>query len=138
MRPQRLRNVVVRASVQAGDALGFIIACREHNHRHHGPLAEPLKNVKSIQDRKHHVQQDQIVSAPDGAGQASRPRVHGVNAEVLRRQELRDQGTQRDIVIDQEDRSGMLLDTCALVFQKEPGNYCDSVLAGAHPQPVAE
>jgi hypothetical protein len=45
--------------------------------------------------------------------------VYGFNAEVLRRQELGDQGTQRDIVIDQEDRSGMLLGACALVFQKE-------------------
>jgi hypothetical protein len=83
MRPQRLSNVVVRAPVQAGYAVGLIVARRQHYHRYHGPLAEPLKNLKSIQDRKHHIQQDQIVAAPDGAGQAARPSVDGVNAEIL-------------------------------------------------------
>ena len=120
MRPQGLGNVIIRARVQAGYPVGLIVAGRQHNHRYHGPLAEPLQNMKSIQNRKHHVQQNQIVPAFNGIRQAAGSGVDGVDMEILRRQELRDQGTQRDIVIDQEDRSGMLLRTCAFVLQTEP------------------
>src|ERR1700722_11876983 len=57
-----------------------------------------------------------------------------VHVIFLRRQEFRNQGTQRDIVIDQEDRSGMLLRTCALVLQKETlSDHSDAVPSLPHP-----
>ena len=68
VRSQGLRNIVIRARVKAGYPVGLIVAGRQHNHRYHGSLAQPLQNMKSIQNRQHHVQQNQIVRALNGIG----------------------------------------------------------------------
>ena len=56
MGPQRLRNIIVGACVQASYAIEFIVARRQHDHRYRTPLSQPLQNMKSIQDWEHDVE----------------------------------------------------------------------------------
>jgi hypothetical protein len=64
-----------------------------------------LQNVKSIQNRKHHVQQNQVVATFQRPGQAARAGLHGIHVEIVGRQELGHQFAKADIVVDDENRT---------------------------------
>ena len=61
---KRLRQIIVRAGVQALDSIRHIGFCGQHQNRHRAVLgAHPPCQLKTIQPRHHHVQYQQIVDS---------------------------------------------------------------------------
>ena len=68
---ERLRQVVVGARVETGDAVVDAVARREHEHRRpHAVLANPAADLEAVDPGEHEVEHDRVVLGglghPDG------------------------------------------------------------------------
>ena len=81
---KRLREIVVRAGVQALDAVFELRLCREHQNRRRAAAPAHLPGqVKSIELRHHHVQNQKIVDPELGVFLAGFAVVRGFYREAL-------------------------------------------------------
>src|SRR4051794_8304038 len=102
-RVERLREVVVRADLEADDLVDVLVACGQHEDRHVGALANPLADLDAVDVREHQVEDDQRGRLRRHLRErlaAGRRRLDGV-AGVL--QVERDEGRDRALVLDDQD-----------------------------------
>ena len=82
LRSERFGQVIVGARVESGHAVGLGRAGRQHDH---GNLALPpdqAQQLKAVEPRHHHVEEQQVMPAIEGPGQAPAAVVHGLQANV--------------------------------------------------------
>ena len=103
-RAERLGQVIVRAGVQAGHAVGLGRAGCQHDHRELALPPDQSEHLEAVQPRHHHVEKQQVVPPVEGAGQAAPAVMHGLQADFTAGKKLLQQLTQLDIVIHQQDR----------------------------------
>ncbi len=56
---ERLRDVVVGADLEAGDAVDLLVACGQHQHRHVRARADAAADVEAVRSRKADVEDDE-------------------------------------------------------------------------------
>lgn len=61
-----LRDVIVRAVLQAQNLIHIIALGRQHDNRHIGKLANLLADLKAVQLWKHHIQKYDIILLRSG------------------------------------------------------------------------
>jgi len=62
LRAERLREVIVRAEFQSADAVGFVLACGQHQDRHAGRvriLPQASEDVEAAHPGEHQVEHDE-------------------------------------------------------------------------------
>ena len=60
LRTERLRHVVVRADLEAGDLVRLVAASREHHDRHGRVAAERARDIKAVELRQTEIEHDKI------------------------------------------------------------------------------
>ncbi len=106
-RAERLGDVVVRAHLQAEDAVVLVAACRQHDDRHGAALPQPAADLQAVHAGQHQVEDDQVGPVRGGAGERGRA-VPGAVHHVSRAVQVSgdDLGDGRVVVHDQNPRSG--------------------------------
>ena len=59
-RRERLRDVIVGTELEADDAICFLAAGGEHDHRQLRARSDPAAQVEAVRPGKHHVEDDEI------------------------------------------------------------------------------
>ena len=59
-RAEGLRDIVVRAHLQPGEAIGFLNARGQHDDRNIGVVPKPLRHIETIDARQAEVEHDEI------------------------------------------------------------------------------
>jgi hypothetical protein len=78
-------------------------------------IAKAFQDFEAIQDRKHNIEQDQVIAAGEGAGQPRHSVVNGGKTEIMSREKLGHQIAESDVIVDQENRSRIALGIGRLV-----------------------
>ena len=102
-RAERLGQVIVRAGVQAGDPVGLGRPGRQHDHRDLALPPHQSEHLEAVQPGHHHVEEQQVVPAVEGAGQAPAAVVHGLQANVTAGEKLLQQLAQFHVVIHEQN-----------------------------------
>ena len=101
--PERLGQIVIRAGVEAGDAVVLRGACGEHDDGDAAALPHKAEKLKAVKVGKHDVQKDQIVSAGERAGEALAAVVRRLEPKAALGKQLGQKLTQLSVVVDEED-----------------------------------
>ena len=107
---ERLGHVVVGAAVEAGDLVGYGVARGEQQHRHADAFAAQLgHHGEAVHLRQHHVEDDHVVVAAFGVGEAGGAVVHDVRLVAVLGEYVRQRLRQAHVVFNDEDLHGDLL-----------------------------
>ncbi len=100
---ERLREVVVRAHLQADDAIGFVTLGGEHDHRDTALLTDPLERLQAVELRHHHVQQHRVERRRRERLEPAAPVIGVHRDDAVRLEVAREQLEQASVVIDDQD-----------------------------------
>ncbi len=105
-RVEGLGHVVVGAELEPDDAVDFLAARRQHDHRRSGGLVQPLADRQAVFPRHHVVENDQadVAAAQDLVHFASAG--GGMHFKSVLRQELAGQFAQFEVVVDDQNAWG--------------------------------
>ena len=103
VRAERLGQVVVGAGVEPGDPVDLRGPGREHDDRDLALAADQAEQLEAVEAGHHHVEQDQVVPAAEGPGEAPAAVVGGLQADAAPGEELLHQLAELDVVVDQQD-----------------------------------
>jgi len=99
-----LVEVVVGAGVEASYAVLVGGSRGKHDDRFQAALAQLAQDFEAVEHREHHVQDDHVVEAIQGAGKAAEAVMGGFHAESMLGEVGRHQAAQRRVVLNQQDR----------------------------------
>ena len=105
-RGKRLGQIVVRAHFQAHDAVGFLAARREHEHRHIGNLADAAQHLEAVRARQHHVEDHRVEAFHRRVLRAGDAIVLGCGLVAQRREVVADQLAEFPVVVDDKHAHG--------------------------------
>ena len=105
-RRERLRDVVVGADLEPRDAIGLLVARREHDDRHLRAGADAAADLEAVDSRQADVEHDEAdrVLAQLGDRLLARPEPDDAPA-VLLLEVLLDETTDRVVVLDEQENS---------------------------------
>ena len=86
---ERLGQIIVGAGVEPGHAVGLADARGQHDHRRGAALAKLSQHFEAIQHGQHHVEDDQVEAALEGARQAGASIVRGLDLKTVLRESSR-------------------------------------------------
>ncbi len=101
-RLERLRHIVVRAQLEAGDAAVGLGFRGQHQDRHRRSLAQRFRELEAGLARHHHVEYEQIEREASKLGARIRRIVGRGDAIALAVQEAREQVADATVVVDHE------------------------------------
>jgi hypothetical protein len=113
-RRARLGDVVVRAQLEADDAVHVVAPRREHDHRDAARLPDAAQRLHAVHARHHHVEHHDVEVAFDRALRRARAIVHGADRKAVPLEVLGEHVAQLDVVVCQEHARHARDDTGAL------------------------
>jgi len=102
-RAERLRHVVVRAELEAKDAVHLLAARAHHQDRHARGLADLAENVATVSVRKHDVEKDDVGRVRQEGIEAFCGGVGKLDVEALAPERIGKRLRDRPLVLDHED-----------------------------------
>ena len=101
-RRERLGDVVIRAQLQSGDAIGLLAASGEHDDRHGHRRPQPAADLEATQRRQHQVEDDEIGWIVERVLQALDTVVNGAHSVSLALEVAADHLGHIGIVLDDQ------------------------------------
>ena len=103
---ERLRHIVVRASVESRDLFLRVIANRENQHRDVGPFAQTAQHLDALHVGQAEVEQNHIGPAVDDFGKPGLSRFCFVNLEIRSFEGETKEPANLFLVVDDEGGAG--------------------------------
>ena len=103
---ERLRQIIIRAGVEAGHAIGRRGSCGEHDHGYGASLSHLSKHLEPVEPRHHDIEKNKCVFTANRSREPSPPVVNRLESKSLLCEIFAHELTQFNVIVDQEDRGG--------------------------------